>query len=41
MKCNNCGEKIEVLYLDKIKGTYIDGKAYCNECQRDMSNEDK
>ncbi|MBI2671320.1 hypothetical protein HYX16_00110 [Candidatus Woesearchaeota archaeon] len=34
MKCNLCGEKIEVVVLDKINGTYIKKKAVCSNCQR-------
>lgn len=34
MKCEGCGRKIEETFLGKIKGTYIKGKPYCNECQK-------
>lgn len=33
-KCNICGNKIQVLFLDKINGTYINNKPVCNECQK-------
>ena len=37
MKCDICGKKIETVFLNKIKGTYVKvkGKRYvvCSECQ--------
>lgn len=33
MKCDICNEGIEELYLEKIKGTYIEGGAVCSFCQ--------
>jgi len=34
-KCSICGKKIEEIFLGKIKGTYIKGKAVCSECQKE------
>ncbi|HLD15338.1 MAG TPA: hypothetical protein VJB94_02050 [Candidatus Nanoarchaeia archaeon] len=34
MKCHICSEKIEELFLDKFKGTYINKKPVCNSCQK-------
>jgi len=36
-KCSICGNKIEELYLKKIKGTYVNKKLVCNECQKKYS----
>jgi len=37
LKCSKCGEKIEQLFLNKFKGTYLrDGKKLtpiCSNCQ--------
>ena len=33
MKCEICGEKIELGILEKIKGTYIKKKVVCSSCQ--------
>ena len=33
-KCAICGNKIEELFLGKIKGTIIKGKTVCSECQK-------
>ena len=33
-KCKICGNKIEVTFLGKIKGTYIKKKAVCQDCQK-------
>lgn len=33
-KCVICGNKIEVTFLKKIKGTYVKGKAVCTDCQK-------
>ncbi|MCW1291619.1 MAG: hypothetical protein QXJ93_00350 [Candidatus Rehaiarchaeum fermentans] len=42
MKCAICGKEIEVLFLDKINGTYIkkEGKLYpiCKSCQIRFNN---
>ena len=43
MKCEICKNKIEDMYLKKIKGTYIKdekGKRYaiCSECQHRLEN---
>ena len=38
MKCSRCGKKIEKTFLNKIIGTYINGKPVCRECQRRDSN---
>ena len=32
-KCKICGEKIDVTFLGKIKGTYIKKKPVCSDCQ--------
>ncbi len=37
MKCSVCGKKIETTFLGKIKGTYINGKPVCSECQKKIS----
>jgi len=41
MKCDKCGSKIEVTFLNKIIGTYIgkgkNKKVICNECQKKAS----
>ena len=39
-KCKICGEKIEVTFLGKIKGTYIKKKAVCQDCQKKYSTEE-
>lgn len=33
-KCAVCGGKIEVIFLKKIKGTYVKFKPVCFECQK-------
>ncbi len=33
-KCAICGNRIEELFLGKIKGTIIKGKTVCSDCQR-------
>ena len=42
-KCIVCNEKIDITFLEKIKGTYIrKGKkleAICSNCQRKLKNE--
>jgi len=34
MKCAVCNEKIETLFLEKIKGIYINKKPICSDCQK-------
>jgi len=34
MKCSICNCKIEVTFLEKIKGTYIKKKSVCSKCQK-------
>lgn len=34
VKCAICKEKIEVTFLEKIKGSYVKKKPVCNECQK-------
>lgn len=36
MKCSICNEKIEEIFLGKIKGTYIKKKPVCSNCQRTL-----
>lgn len=36
MKCSVCNEKIEETFLGKIKGTYHNKKAICNNCQKTL-----
>lgn len=36
MKCSICNNKIEELFLGKIKGTYIDKKPVCDNCQKTL-----
>lgn len=33
-KCNICGNKIDYLFLEKIRGTYVNKKPVCSECQK-------
>jgi len=33
-KCSICKEKIETIFLEKIKGTYIKKKPICSNCQK-------
>ncbi|MBI1972528.1 hypothetical protein HYS50_00825 [Candidatus Woesearchaeota archaeon] len=44
MKCASCGEKIEEIFLEKIKGTYlVKGKnkvVVCAVCQQKYSIEE-
>ena len=37
MKCAICGEKVEEIFLGKIKGTYVGKKVVCRECQKNYS----
>jgi len=41
MKCASCGEKIQELFLEKVRGTYlVKGKkkvAICSQCQQKES----
>ncbi len=41
MKCTICKKKIEETFLEKIKGTYVKGKAVCNECQKTQTDKIK
>ena len=34
MKCYSCGNRIEEIFLGKIKGTYIGKKVVCSQCQK-------
>lgn len=34
VKCKLCGNKIEELFLGKIKGTIIKGEHVCADCQK-------
>ncbi len=36
MKCSICNNKIEELFLGKIKGTYIGKKPVCDNCQKTL-----
>jgi len=38
-KCAVCREKIEVTFLEKIRGTYVKGKAVCFKCQKKLKDE--
>jgi hypothetical protein len=43
-KCASCGNPIEVIFLDKISGTYLRDKkgkkrAVCSACQKSFSIE--
>jgi len=38
IKCAICSEKIETIFLDKIKGTYIKKKTVCSNCQREYKD---
>ncbi len=40
MKCAICNNKIDVTFLDKIKGTFIEKKPVCSECQKKYSYEE-
>ncbi len=40
MKCSACNEKIEGTFLGKIKGTYIDKKPVCNNCQKTLKRKE-
>ncbi len=40
LKCSICNNKIEELFLKKIKGTFINKKAICNNCQKKHSIEE-
>ena len=44
MKCDLCKEKVETLFLEKIKGTYIGKgkkkKVVCQRCQKQYSFEE-
>ncbi len=35
-KCGLCNKKIETTFLGKIKGTYVNKKPICSECQKDL-----
>ncbi len=35
-KCRLCSKKIETTFLGKIKGTYINKKPICQECQKNL-----
>jgi|TARA_Y100000310_G_scaffold333676_1_gene411700 hypothetical protein len=35
MKCSKCNNKIEETFLGKIKGTFIEKKPVCPECQKE------
>ncbi len=37
MKCKICGKTIEETFLKKIKGTFIQKKPVCRQCQKDKS----
>ena len=34
MKCSKCGKKVEMTFLNKIKGTYVKKKPVCPDCQK-------
>ncbi len=42
VKCENCNEKVEELFLGKISGTYLRKgkklKAFCSNCQRKLGD---
>nr|MBI4156594.1 hypothetical protein [Candidatus Woesearchaeota archaeon] len=40
VKCSICKEKIEEMFLNKLKGTYIAKKPVCNNCQKKFSIEE-
>lgn len=45
VKCDLCGQKIEMTFLNKLIGTYFKGKdkkkkAICSDCQKKHSKED-
>ena len=40
MKCEMCGEKVEITFLSKIDGTYIKRKIVCSDCQKKYSLEE-
>ena len=44
MKCDNCGKKIELTFMNKIVGTYYTKgkKRYpvCNDCQNKFSEKE-
>ena len=40
VKCSVCRERIEETFLNKIKGTYIDKKPICNNCQKKITIEE-
>ena len=40
MKCSICDQKIELTFLDKIKGTYIKKKLVCSVCQKKFKKEE-
>lgn len=44
MKCAICKKEVEIVYLDKVAGTYVknaDGKRFlvCNSCQTTHNND--
>ena len=39
-KCKICGNKIEVTFLNKLRGTFIKKKAVCSDCQKKYSYEE-
>lgn len=41
MKCTICKKEIEETFMEKIKGTYIKGKVYCTECQKQLQHAKK
>ena len=39
VKCSICKEKVEELFLGKIKGSYVKKKVVCSDCQRKYKDE--
>ena len=40
MKCSKCKEKIEVTFLEKINGTFINKEPVCSKCQKIISKQE-